>query len=178
MPSPDAAPPVEVLIDADRIAGRVRELGATIAGDYAGRPLLVVGVLTGAAFFTADLVRCMALPVELDFIRASSYGAGTESSGIIRMSMDLSQQVADRHILLVEDIADTGLTLSTMMEALRARSPLSVEACVLLNKPARRMHAVDIRYTGFDIDDRFVVGYGLDHAGEYRNLPYIGVVRH
>jgi hypoxanthine phosphoribosyltransferase len=127
--------------------------------------------------FVADVIRSIEIPMELDFVAAVSYGADTRSSGEVRMLKDLSHAVSGKHVLLVEDIADTGLTLRYLMDLLRARNPASVAACVLLDKPTRRLTQVEIRYRGFEIEDRFVVGYGLDHAGRFRNLPYVGVLR-
>jgi hypoxanthine phosphoribosyltransferase len=167
---------VEILLDAEIIHRRVAEMGAEIASDYAGKTPVLVGVLTGAALFLADLVRQIPLSVELDFVAVSSYGEATRSSGEVRVVKDLGHAIEGRDVLIVEDIVDTGLTLRYLVETLKARHPASVSTCVLLDKPSRRVVDVPVRYRGFEIEDRFVVGYGLDHAGLYRNLPYIGVL--
>jgi len=166
----------EVLIDEVTLQGRVGELGAEISADYAGRDLLLVGVLKGAVFFMADLMRELAVPCEIDFMAISSYGAATDSSGVVRILKDLDINIADRHVLVVEDIIDSGLTLSYLMRNLRARKPSSLEICALLTKPDRREIDVPVRYIGFEIPNRFVIGYGLDFAERYRNLPYVAVL--
>ncbi|HZO89681.1 MAG TPA: hypoxanthine phosphoribosyltransferase [Chthonomonadaceae bacterium] len=172
---------LEVLITEEQIARRVRELGAAIARDYPdpAQPLLLVGVLKGATLFLADLVRCIERPVEFDFVALASYGAATRTSGEVRILKDLEAPVAGRHVIIVEDILDTGLTLrfSYLIESLRARHAASVKVCVLLDKPARRRVEVPVHYRGFEIEDKFVVGYGMDYAERYRNLRYIGVLR-
>ena len=167
----------EILIDTDRLQGRIGELGLQITTDYEGKDLLLVGVLKGAVFFMADLMRELALPCEIDFMAISSYGAGTDSSGVVRILKDLDLNIAGRDVLVVEDIIDSGLTLSYLMRTLRARRPASLEICTLLTKPERREIEVPVRYVGFEIPNRFVIGYGLDFAERYRNLPYIGVLR-
>jgi hypoxanthine phosphoribosyltransferase len=167
---------VEVLLTADAIQRRVAEMGAQITHDYADRELVLVGVLTGAVMFLADLIRSIALPIELDFMATSSYGKATRTSGEVRLVKDLGHAVQGKHVLLTEDIIDTGLTLRYLLETLQARQPASIACCVLLDKPSRRLVEVPVQYRGFEIEDRFVVGYGLDHAGRYRNLPYIGVL--
>jgi hypoxanthine phosphoribosyltransferase len=167
---------LEVLLDAETIRRRVEELGVEIGRDFEGKTPVLVGVLTGAALFLSDLVRNIPLPVELDFVAVSSYGESTRSSGEVRIVKDVGHPVEGRDILIVEDIVDTGLTLRYLIETIQARRPASVSTCVLLDKPARRVVDVPVRYKGFEIEDRFVVGYGLDHAGRYRNLPYIGVL--
>jgi len=167
----------EILIETDRLQRRIGELGAEITADYEGKDLLLVGVLKGAVFFMADLMRELALPCEIDFMAISSYGAGTDSSGVVRILKDLDLNIADRDVLVVEDIIDSGLTLSYLMRTLRARGPASLEICTLLTKPERREIDVPVRYVGFEIPNRFVIGYGLDYAERYRNLPYIGVLR-
>jgi len=167
----------EVLVDADALRARIAELGAQISDDYEGRELLLVGVLKGAIFFIADLMRELRVPCEIDFMAISSYGAATDSSGVVRILKDLDSSIADRHVLVVEDIIDSGLTLSYLLRTLRARRPASLEICALLTKPERREIDVPTRYVGFEIPNRFVVGYGLDYAERYRNLPYIGVLR-
>jgi len=154
----------------------VAELGATITEEYAGKDLVVVGVLTGSVLFLADLIRGIRLPMELDFVATSSYGAATKSSGEVSFLKDLSHPVQGKHVIVVEDIIDTGLTLRYLMDNLHSRQPASVRCCVLLDKPSRRQVDVSVHYRGFEIDDEFVVGYGLDYAGRYRNVPYIGVI--
>jgi hypoxanthine phosphoribosyltransferase len=166
----------EVLIDAETLEARVRELGNEISADYEGKDLLLVGVLKGAVFFIADLMRELALPCEIDFMAITSYGAGTDSSGVVRILKDLDLNIAGRDVLVVEDIIDSGLTLSYLMRTLRARRPASLEICSLLTKPERREIEVPVRYVGFEIPNKFVIGYGLDFAERYRNLPYIGVL--
>ena len=169
-----AAP--EVLIDPSTIAARVRELGARIAEDYRGRELRVVCVLKGSFVFAADLVRAIDLPLEVDFLGVRSYGDSTETSGVVQITSDLTRSIENTDVLLVEDIVDTGLTIAHLMDLFRTRQPRSVSVCALLHKPARARVAVKIDYLGFTIEDRFVVGYGLDFAERYRNLPYIGVI--
>jgi hypoxanthine phosphoribosyltransferase len=166
----------EVLIDEDRLRSRVVELGDEISADYAGRDLLLIGVLKGAVFFMADLMRMLTIPCEIDFMAISSYGAQTDSSGVVRILKDLDINIEDRHVLVVEDIIDSGLTLSYLMRNLEAREPATLEVCALLTKPDRREIDVPVRYIGFEIPNRFVVGYGLDFAERYRNLPYVGVL--
>ena len=166
----------EVLIEEDALQERIRALGAQISADYEGRDLLLVGVLKGAIFFIADLMRELSIPCEIDFMAISSYGAATDSSGVVRILKDLDINIADRDVLVVEDIIDSGLTLSYLLRTLRARRPASLEICALLTKPERREIEVPVRYVGFDIPNRFVIGYGLDFAERYRNLPYIGVL--
>jgi hypoxanthine phosphoribosyltransferase len=167
----------EVLIDEGVLRQRVESLGREISDDYAGRDLLLVGVLKGAVFFMADLMRELSIACEIDFMAISSYGAGTDSSGVVRILKDLDINIAGRDVLVVEDIIDSGLTLSYLMRTLRARRPASLEICTLLTKPERREIDVPVRYVGFEIPNRFVIGYGLDFAERYRNLPYIGVLR-
>lgn len=167
----------EILIPAEAIQGRVRELGAEIARDYAGKNPVLVGVLRGATVFLTDLMRAIPIPVTVDFIGISSYGASTKSTGVVKITKDLDETIGGRHVLVVEDIIDTGLTLAYLLEILRARSPASLEVCALLDKPSRRRQDHQIRYRGFEIPDRFVVGYGLDYDQRYRNLPFIGVLR-
>jgi hypoxanthine phosphoribosyltransferase len=166
----------EVLIDESSLRTRVIELGAEISADYTGRDLLLVGVLKGAVFFMADLMRELTVPCEIDFMAISSYGAATDSSGVVRILKDLDINVAGRDVLVVEDIIDSGLTLSYLMRNLRARKPASLEICALLTKPERREIDVPVRYVGFEIPNRFVIGYGLDFAERYRNLPYVAVL--
>ncbi len=171
----------EILVQPDDLARRVRELGAQITRDYgedSGRrgPLLLVGVLKGAVFFMADLMRRLTVPCEIDFMAISSYGAATDSSGVVRILKDLDINIESRHVLVVEDIIDSGLTLSYLVRNLQAREPASLEICALMTKPERREIDVDVRYVGFEIPNRFVIGYGLDFAERYRNLPYVGVL--
>jgi hypoxanthine phosphoribosyltransferase len=166
----------EVLIDEERLRGRIAELGEEISADYAGRDLLLIGVLKGAVFFMADLMRHLTVTCELDFMAISSYGAATDSSGVVRILKDLDINIAGRDVLVVEDIIDSGLTLSYLMRNLEAREPASLEVCALLTKPDRREIEVPVRYVGFEIPNRFVIGYGLDFGERYRNLPYVGVL--
>ncbi|MGA7122609.1 MAG: hypoxanthine phosphoribosyltransferase [Polyangiaceae bacterium] len=164
------------MLSADQIAWRVRELGAAITRDYAGRNLVVVCVLKGSFVFAADLTRAIDLPLRIDFLGVRSYGEDTESSGVVQITQDLSRPIEQDDVLLVEDIVDTGLTVAHLTDLLRTRAPASIKVCALLHKPARsRVHA-SIDYVGFTIEDRFVVGYGLDFGERYRNLPYIGVL--
>ncbi len=167
-----------VLFDEPTLTRRVHELGARITQDYAGRELLVVGILNGSFVFMADLVRAIDLPLRVDFMAVSSYGDGTRSSGVVRIIKDLNRDIADRHVLLVEDIVDTGLTLSYLLDNLATRKPLSLKVCTLLDKVTARERPVPVDYVGFTCPDAFVIGYGLDHAGRFRNLPFIGVPNH
>jgi hypoxanthine phosphoribosyltransferase len=167
----------EILLSEQVIQRRIAEMGSQISLDYVGKELVIVGVLTGAVTFLADLIRQITLPMELDFVAMSSYGQATKSSGEVRIVKDLGHPVEGKHVLVAEDIIDTGLTLRYLLETLLARQPASIATCVLLDKPSRRLVEVPVEYRGFEIEDRFVVGYGLDYAGRYRNLPYIGVLR-
>lgn len=172
-----AAEPIgDVLVHADALARRVRELGEEVTAAYRGRNLLLVGVLKGAVFFVADLMRAIDVPVEVDFMAVSSYGASTDSSGVVRILKDLDAAIEGRDVLIVEDIVDSGLTLSYLFRMLRARGPASLEVCALLTKPARREIEMPIRYVGFEIPNRFAIGYGLDYEERYRNLPYVAVL--
>ncbi|MCC7386702.1 MAG: hypoxanthine phosphoribosyltransferase [Deltaproteobacteria bacterium] len=164
-----------VMFSAEALAARVSELGRQITADYAGSEVTVVGVLNGSFVFMADLVRAIDLPIRCDFLGLSSYGSATESSGVVAITKDLSGPIEGRHLLIVEDIVDTGLTMAYLMQNLATRRPASVKLVSLLSKPARRQVDVVIDYLGFTIEDRFVVGYGLDYDGRYRNLPFIGV---
>ncbi len=164
------------MLSAETIASRVRELGALITKEYAGRPLVLVCVLKGSFVFTADLMRQIDLPLRVDFLGVRSYGEGTESSGVVQITQDLSRPIENEDVLIVEDIVDTGLTIAHLMDLFRTRQPRSVKVCALLHKPARAKVAVKVDYLGFTIEDNFVVGYGLDFAEKYRNLPYIGIV--
>jgi len=166
----------EILIDKDTLAARVAELGAEVSADYEGRDLLLIGVLKGAVFFMADLMRHLSVPCEVDFMAISSYGDSTDSSGIVRILKDLDINIEGRDVLVVEDIIDSGLTLSYLMRNLESREPASLEVCALLTKPERREIDVPVRYVGFEIPNRFVVGYGLDFGERYRNLPYVAVL--
>ena len=166
----------EILIEEDAIRERVVELGAEISADYAGRDLLLVGVLKGAVFFMADLMRHVTVPCEVDFMAISSYGAATDSSGVVRILKDLDINIEGRDVLVVEDIIDSGLTLSYLMRNLESREPASLEVCALLTKHGRRENDVRLRYVGFEIPNRFVIGYGLDFAERYRNLPYVATL--
>ena len=166
----------KVLITADELQTRIRELAAQIDADYADRELLLVGVLKGAVMVMADLARAMHLPVQMDWMAISSYGSGTKSSGVVRILKDLDTDITGRHVLIVEDIVDSGLTLSWLAGNLLSRGPASLAVCAMLRKPGSAQMHVDVRYTGFDIGDEFVVGYGLDYAQRYRNLPFIGTL--
>lgn len=167
----------EILIPAEAIQARVREMGEAISRDYAGKDLLLVGILRGAAFFLVDLARSLTIPAAIDFMAISSYGPGAKSSGVVRIIKDLDESIADRHVLIVEDIVDTGLTLGYLLRLLRARGPASLHVCTLLDKVARRLVDHQIAYRGFEIPDTFVVGYGLDYQQRYRILPYIAALR-
>jgi hypoxanthine phosphoribosyltransferase len=163
----------ETIVEADELQTRVRELGAEITRDYAGREVLLLGVLKGAVFFVADLMRHVGLPCELDFMAVSSYGSLTDSSGVVRILKDLDAPIEGKDVLIVEDIVDSGLTLNYLLRNLRGRDPRTLEVCALLVKPGRRKIDLPIRYVGFEIPNRFVVGYGLDLDQRYRNLPYV-----
>ncbi len=167
----------EVLIPSAEIEAKVREIGALISEDYRGEKPLLVGILRGAVVVMSDLMRNIDLQCELDFMDISSYGTGTSSSGVVRILKDLEEDITGRHVLIVEDIIDTGLTLSYLRRSLLARKPLSLEICSLLSKPSRRRVELDVKYLGFEVPDEFVVGYGLDYAGAYRNLPDICVLK-
>jgi hypoxanthine phosphoribosyltransferase len=169
-------PTGRVLITRDELAGRVAEIGRAIANDYAAMDPVLVGVLKGAVVFLADLMRSIDLPLTTDFMSVSSYGGSTQSSGIVKITSDLSVTIEDRHVLIVEDIIDSGRTVSYLKRNLMTRHPRSVKICALLDKVERREVDVDLDYVGFAIPDVFVVGYGLDHAGLYRNLPYLGAL--
>jgi hypoxanthine phosphoribosyltransferase len=168
----------KILISSEEIQARVREIGAQIAQDYGQLgDLLLVGVLKGCMMFMVDLARAIPLPLAIDFIATSSYGHSTESSGVVRLLKDLDTDIAGRHVLIVEDIIDSGLTLDYLRDQLSRRNPASLRICSLLNKPERRIADVSVDYLGFDIPNEFVVGYGLDYGERYRNLPYIGVLK-
>lgn len=167
----------EVLVPAQRLQERVRALGEQISADYRGKDLLLVSVLKGSVVFMADLMRAVSIPLKIDFMSVSSYGAGVKTSGVVRILKDLDAPIAGCDVLIVEDILDSGLTLNYIMEILKQRKPSSIRICTLLDKPESRKVPVRTDYYGFVIPDRFVVGYGLDYAQRYRNLPYIGVLR-
>ncbi len=165
-----------VLVSEESLQARLREIAAEIDRDYAGRDLLLVGVLKGAVMVMADLSRALHLPAEMDWMAVSSYGSGTKSSGVVRILKDLDGDIGGRDVLIVEDIIDSGLTLSWLLANLASRGPASLEVCTLLRKPEAAKVAVDVRYVGFDIPNEFVVGYGLDYAERYRNLPFVGTL--
>jgi hypoxanthine phosphoribosyltransferase len=167
----------EVLIPSSDIQEKLTEIGERITEDYKGKRLLLVGVLRGAVIVLGDLMRKIDLPCEIDFMDISSYGTGTSSSGVVRILKDLEEDITDRHVLVVEDIIDTGLTVSYLLRSLQARKPASLEIFALLSKPSRRRVELDVKYLGFEVPDEFVVGYGLDFAGAYRNLPDICVLK-
>jgi hypoxanthine phosphoribosyltransferase len=167
----------EILLTADEIQAKVRELGPRITADYQDKNLLLLGTLKGAVPFIADLSRAINLPVEIDYMAVASYGNSTESSGVVRILKDLEGPVQQKHVLIVEDIVDSGQTLHYLMDVLRQRRPLSLRVCTLLDKGRERIKVVKLDYIGFQIPDRFVVGYGLDYAQRYRNLPYIGILK-
>ena len=164
-------------MQADDVRRRVRELGAEIGRDYADKDLLLVGVLKGAVFFLADLMRALDIPCEVDFMAVASYGSATDSSGVVRILKDLDQPIANRNVLIVEDIVDSGLTLQYLLRNLGARDPASLDVCALLTKPDRRKVELQARYVGFEIPNRFAIGYGLDHGERYRNLPYVAALK-
>ncbi len=168
--------PIEVLFDAADIAERTAAMGRAIQNDYRGKPLTVLVVLKGSFVFAADLVRSIDLPLNVEFIGVRSYGSAKETSGVVEITLDVKHPLADQHVLLVEDIVDTGLTISYLMENLQTRKPLSIKLAALLHKPAKTVKPAQIDYLGFTVPDRFVVGYGLDDAGLLRNLPYIGAL--
>jgi len=167
----------EILVQRDELEHRVRELAEEISRDYEDRDLLLVGVLKGAVFFLSDLMRHLDVDCEVDFMAVSSYGSSTDSSGVVRILKDLDVSIEGRHVLIVEDIVDSGLTLSYLLRTLKARNPASLEVCALLTKPDRRKVDLPIRYVGFEIPNRFAIGYGLDHGERFRNLPYVAVLQ-
>jgi hypoxanthine phosphoribosyltransferase len=166
----------EILVPADDLRRRVVELGEQISRDYEGRDLLLVGVLKGAVFFLSDLMRHISIPCELDFMAVASYGSATDSSGVVRILKDLDGAIEGREVLIVEDIVDSGLTLQYLLRSLGARNPATLEVCALLTKPERRKVDLPTRYVGFEIANRFAIGYGLDHAERHRNLPYVAAL--
>lgn len=167
----------KVLFSAEEIEKRIRALGVELTKDYEGKELIVVGILKGSNIFTSDLVRKITIPLKLDFMVVSSYGNTTESTGVVRILKDLENSVENKHMLIVEDIVDSGLTLKYLKEMLLTRKPASIKICTLLDKPARRTEDVHIDYLGFEVPDEFIVGYGIDYAEMYRNLPYVGVLK-
>jgi hypoxanthine phosphoribosyltransferase len=166
----------EILVQADELQHRITAMAAEVSRDYKGRDLLLIGVLKGAVFFLADLMRQLDIPCEVDFMAVSSYGSSTDSSGVVRILKDLDAPLEGRNVLIVEDIVDSGLTLQYLMRTLAARNPASIEVCALLTKPERRKVDTPARYVGFEIPDKFAIGYGLDYAERYRNLPYVATL--
>ena len=167
----------EILIGAEELQAKIAELGRQISKDYRGRNPLLICLLRGAVVFLSDLIRAIDIPLEMDFIAISSYGASTESSGVVRLVMDLKSNITGRNVLIVEDIVDSGRTLAYILDNLQTRRPADIKVCTLLSKPSRREVQVELEYIGFEIPDEFVVGYGLDYAEAYRNLPFIGVLK-
>lgn len=167
----------EILFSEEEVVARIRELGAEITRDYAGKDLLVIGILKGAAFFMAELVKRLDMPIQVDFMAVSSYGKSSESSGVVRIIKDLDTSIEGRHVMIVEDIIDTGLTLSYLKQLLEQRKAASVRLVSLLDKPERRTVEIAADYLGFSVPDHFIVGWGLDYAERYRNLPYVGVLK-
>jgi hypoxanthine phosphoribosyltransferase len=168
----------EILVPADDLARRVRELAEQVSSDYADKDLLLIGVLKGAVFFLSDLMRHLEIPVEVDFMAVASYGSATKSSGVVRILKDLDAAIEGRDVLIVEDIVDSGLTLKYLLRNLAGRNPASLEVCALLIKPERQKVDLQTRYVGFEIPDKFAIGYGLDHGERYRNLPYVAALKH
>jgi hypoxanthine phosphoribosyltransferase len=166
----------KILVQQDELAHRIRALGEEISGDYDGEELFLVGVMKGAVFFLSDLMRHLTVPCEVDFMAVASYGSSTDSSGVVRILKDLDAPIEGRNVLIVEDIVDSGLTLSYLLRTLKARNPATLEVCALLTKPERRKVELPIRYVGFEIPNQFAIGYGLDHNERYRNLPYVAVL--
>lgn len=167
----------KVLFDEEQLSNKVRELGEQISKDYEGKDLLVVGVLKGSVVFAADLIKNIDIPCEIDFMAVSSYGNSTESSGVVRILKDLDHSIEGKHVLLVEDIVDSGITLTYLLKYLKARKAESIEIVSLLNKPERRTADLEVKYIGFEVPNEFIVGYGIDYAEKYRNLPFIGVLK-
>jgi hypoxanthine phosphoribosyltransferase len=167
----------EILVGAEDLTRRVRELAEQVSKDYAGKDLLLIGVLKGAVFFLSDLMRNIDIPVEVDFMAVASYGSATKSSGVVRILKDLDAAIEGRDVLIVEDIVDSGLTLQYLLRNLAGRNPRSLEVCALLIKPERRKVDLETRYVGFEIPDEFAIGYGLDHVERYRNLPYVAALK-
>ncbi|MCD8241744.1 MAG: hypoxanthine phosphoribosyltransferase [Lachnospiraceae bacterium] len=167
---------VETMLSEQEINARIQELGSEISRDYAGKSIHLICILKGSVYFTCELAKRITIPVTMDFMQCSSYGAATKSSGVVKLDKDLDEPITDRHVLIIEDIIDSGRTLNHLKKLLSQRSPASLKICTLLDKPDRRVVDVDVEYVGFQIEDKFVVGYGLDYDQHYRNLPYIGVV--
>lgn len=166
----------KVLFDEEQLSKKVRELGEQISKDYKGKDLLVVGVLKGSVVFAADLIKSIDIPCEIDFMAVSSYGNSTESSGVVRILKDLDHSIEGKHVLLVEDIVDSGITLTYLLKYLKARKAESIEIVSLLNKPERRTADLEVKYIGFEVPNEFIVGYGIDYAEKYRNLPFVGIL--
>ena len=167
----------EILFSEEAIISKVKEMGERISNDYEGKNLIVVGVLKGSVLFAADLIKKITVPCEIDFMAVSSYGNSTETSGVVRILKDLDHSIEGKDILIVEDIVDSGVTLDYLLKYLKARKANSIEIATLLNKPARRKVEIDVKYTGFEVPDEFLVGYGIDYAEKYRNLPFIGTLK-
>ncbi len=167
---------VETMLSEQEIDARIQELGREISRDYAGKSIHLICILKGSVYFTCELAKRITIPVTMDFMQCSSYGAATKSSGVVKLDKDLDEPIMDRHVLIIEDIIDSGRTLNHLKKLLSQRNPASLKICTLLDKPDRRVVDVDVEYVGFQIEDKFVVGYGLDYDQQYRNLPYIGVV--
>ena len=167
----------EVLLDENTIMAKIKEIGESISKDYKGEELVLVGVLKGSVMFMSDLMKNITIPCCMDFMAVSSYGAATETSGIVRILKDLDYQIEGKHVLVVEDIIDSGVTLKYLIEYLKSRKPASLEIACLLNKPERRRVEIEVKYEGFKVPDYFLVGYGLDYAEKYRNLPYVGILK-
>ncbi len=168
---------IEIMIPEEKLDARIRELGAEISKAYEGRTLHLISVLKGGVFFTTELAKRITVPVTLDFMSVSSYGNEKSSSGVVKIVKDLDESIEGRDVMVIEDIVDSGRTLSYLMSMLQDRKPASLALCTLLDKPSRRTHEVKVDYTGFEVPDQFIVGYGLDYAQKYRNLPYIGVIK-
>lgn len=166
-----------VLVTEEELRVRVKELGEAITAEYEGKELLVVGILKGSSVFMSDLIRQIQIPLNIDFMIVSSYGNATESTGVVKIIKDIEQSISDKHVLIVEDIIDSGLTLKYLTEMLNMRKPASIKLCTLLDKPAGRKVEVDVDYVGFEMPDEFIVGYGIDYAEGYRNLPYVGILK-
>ena len=167
----------EILLSEEKIDLKIKELGKLISEEYAGKDLLVIGVLKGSVIFVSDLVRNISIPCEIDFMSVSSYGASSESSGVVRILKDLDQDIEGKNVIIAEDIIDSGITLDYLVDFLKARKPKSIEIVTLLSKPARRKVDINVKYIGFEVPDEFLVGYGLDYANRYRNLPFVGILK-
>lgn len=167
----------EVLFSEDELRDKVRQMGAKISNDYSGKELILIGVLKGSVIFMSDLLKVITIPCKMDFMAVSSYGTSTETSGVVRILKDLDFEIQGKDILIVEDIIDSGVTLKYLIKYLSARKPNSLEIACLLNKPERRRAEIDVKYLGYDVPDHFLVGYGLDYAEKYRNLPFIGILK-